>query len=127
MAYNTKIEKESILGKRSMDDWNNEMLQKIGRETNVLDFPHYDLKNPETYSIPIEPDKKITVGLFMPIENQPGKFKAHPDTIRALRKDIFVMDEELIYTIQKINCHKCNAELDKQFWVHCPFCGGEFD
>lgn len=76
--------------------------------------------------VQIFPDKTIGPGKFRPHPLVPGSFKAHPQTIAAVRKDIFLGGEDFVDLEEIIECEGCKESIDKQFWAFCPFCGAEY-
>lgn len=80
--------------------------------------PHYNSE----MKVHILPDVHVSLGMFYPTANG---YLAHPTTIAALKKNIFVtgMDTDLLE--KNISCPHCQKELDLQFWHFCPFCEGE--
>jgi hypothetical protein len=75
----------------------------------------------EDSQVQLVPDKTVAPSKFIPIPNKLAFFRAHPDTIRALKKEIWVMNlnEEPHYS----PCPQCNQTLERQFWYFCPYCG----
>ena len=77
---------------------------------------HQDIK------IKIRPKKEIPPAIFKPDPIIPGGWIAHPDTIRAMKKELLIGETEFIDTEVLYQCNGCNKVLDVQFWVHCPHC-----
>ena len=73
----------------------------------------------------IRPSKNVRIGVFKVDPIYPNSYIAHPDTIRALKKDILVDENDLDFYEEYI-CQNCKSALDKQFWLYCPFCGTNF-
>ena len=76
----------------------------------------------EQYKINIKPDVSVARGAFIPHPLLPNEYRAHPITIRAMRKEIFMggddfVDLECLYT-----CASCKTQIDVQFWYFCPYC-----
>lgn len=103
-----------------------EIFEDIQKMTNGIGTQLLDLNQPQELQIKIRPDKTIAIGLFKADPLLLSGFVAHPDTIRAMRKDIFVTDPELLDRGLMINCESCKQPLDCQFWHYCPFCGENF-
>lgn len=77
----------------------------------------------EEYKVAIRPDKSVSPAKFAPDPLRPGFFKAHPTTIKAMRKDIFVAGEEDLVDLEDwVVCQSCDEKLDRQFWFFCPYC-----
>lgn len=84
-------------------------------------------KAQEEYEVAIRPDKSVSPAMFAPDPLRPGFFKAHPTTIQAMRKDIFVAGEEGLEDLEDwVICSSCGKKLDRQFWVFCPYCESSF-
>ena len=81
----------------------------------------------EERRVPIRPDKNVSLAKFLPDPLIPGGFKAHPQTLRAMKKDLFVLGEEGFEDLEcLITCQSCQQQIDTQFWLHCPFCETSF-
>jgi hypothetical protein len=77
--------------------------------------------------VPIRPDTTVSPSKFLADPLIPGGFKAHPNTIKAMRKDLFVLGEEGFEDLEHfIECASCHETLDMQFWLHCPHCEASF-
>ncbi len=79
--------------------------------------PHYQEVN-----IQIRANESVGPGIFKPDPLIPGGWIAHPQTIKAVRKDIFMGEDgfeelEILY-----QCISCKKTIDLQFWIHCPYC-----
>ena len=94
--------------------------------TNGIGTQLLDLDKGEVVKINIRPDKKVLIGLFKPDPILLSGFIAHPDTIQAMRKDLFVTDPDLLDRSQLSPCVSCKEQLDYQFWLYCPYCGSNF-
>lgn len=84
---------------------------------SVIDLGQY-----EEIKLNIRPNKDVAPGKFRPDPLLPGGHIAHPTTIRAMRKDIFVTGYDVDLNEKLINCPNCGTELDLQFYIFCPFC-----
>lgn len=101
--------------------------KKLMAATNAVGAPHFAPKEQEKYQVNIRPDNSISPGMFKPDPLNPGHFKAHPTTIAAMRKDIFVGgSDEFVDLEQSYICQSCKKELDVQFWLFCPYCEAKF-
>ncbi|MCK5884591.1 MAG: hypothetical protein KAG61_12945 [Bacteriovoracaceae bacterium] len=80
----------------------------------------------EEVKVNIRPNKDVALGKFKSDPLLPGCHIAHPITIEAMRKDLFVLGDEFIDLELKYECIKCRKELDLQFWMFCPYCETPF-
>jgi hypothetical protein len=95
--------------------------EKLKTYTNAANSPLFETELEEKYKINILPDKNIRRGIFLPTLN-PKEYKAHPVTIRAMKKDIFVGGNDFVDLECLVTCPSCKSEIDLQFWQFCPFC-----
>jgi len=100
-------------------------LEKIKSYKNAFGTNLYDQNQHDVFQIKVLPDRTITPAKFIPTLN-PKEYKAHPSTIKAMRKEIFMAGEDFIDLECKIICESCKNEVDKQFWYCCPFCEASF-
>jgi len=103
-------------------------LQLVERLKNIRGIdasPLYQIDQSEEFKLQIIPDKMVAPALFIPTLD-PKKYKAHPTTIRALKKNIFTGGDEFIDLECIINCSSCKRECDLQFWHFCPYCEKSF-
>ena len=103
----------------------NSQFQKLKSYSNAFETPLYNLDHHEKYEVNIKPDSTVARGLFVPTLN-PREYKAHPVTIRAMRKELFMGEEDFVDLECIIKCESCHTELDLQFWHFCPFCEASF-
>jgi hypothetical protein len=101
-------------------------LNKLKSYNNAFNTPLFETDNHETHHVNIIPDKTIRPALFIPDALNPKKFRAHPTTIKAMRKDIFMGGEDFIDLECLITCASCKIEIDAQFWHFCPYCESAF-
>lgn len=80
----------------------------------------------EIVKVQLRPKESMDRGLFWPDPLIPGGYIAHPVTIRAVRKDIFMAGEEFIDLEVLYQCYSCKKEIDLQFWHFCPYCESQF-
>jgi hypothetical protein len=76
--------------------------------------------------VKLRPNKDVPSALFKPDPLIPGGYIAHPTTISAVRKEIFMGGEDFIDLELLYICTKCQHELDLQFWNFCPYCEASF-
>lgn len=83
-------------------------------------------EKPLNFLVQLIPDSSVERALFLPNKLRPGEYRAHPSTILALRKDIFVVSEDTIDLECHILCSSCKKIFDAQFWFFCPYCESSF-
>ena len=93
---------------------------------NAVNGPLLDMERYQERQVKIEPDKKIEPGMFLADDKIPFLYRAHPQTIRALKKDIFLAGDDWVDLVEPYVCNSCHRQLDKQFWLFCPLCGAKF-
>jgi hypothetical protein len=82
----------------------------------------YNHELPENHKLELKPDENVRTGLFKPVPGQSHTFTAHPLTIKAIRKDLFVSDLEFEDYSLELECSKCSNAYDLQFYRQCPHC-----
>jgi hypothetical protein len=118
--------KESDLRKFLNKKFDQEAVKKkLSSYTNAANQPLFHSDKHFEVKVKIKPDKSIAPALFKPDLENPGHYKAHPQTINAMRKDLFMGGEDFIDLEVKVDCDSCHKTLDLQFWKHCPFCEGK--
>jgi hypothetical protein len=106
------------------DHFDPELLhQSLMRNKNAAGLPLYEQYPCQEVRVQILPDKSVAAAKFLPHDSIPGSFKAHPTTIAAMRKDLFIGGTEEFSDLEKIVlCSGCQKEIDQQFWIFCPYC-----
>ena len=104
----------------------NSQLDKLKTYKNAANTQLFETDYHETHQVNIIPDKSIAPALFIPDKLDPKKFRAHPVTIRAMRKDLFMGGEDFVDLECLITCASCKTEVDIQFWHFCPYCEASF-
>ncbi|GAB4025337.1 MAG: hypothetical protein Fur0010_28540 [Bdellovibrio sp.] len=90
---------------------------------NAANLPLLDTDNVEEVKVNIRPDSSVSPAMFVPDPLIPGGYKAHPITIRAMKKDLFFVSSEGFADLEQIvPCKGCNRDIDAQFWNFCPYC-----
>lgn len=82
----------------------------------------YALDHQQNFSIQIIPDESIGASKFKPHPTQSNSYLAHPLTIYAMRHDIFVLGDDVVFT--DVECERCRKVVEKECWKVCPFCAG---
>lgn len=80
----------------------------------------------EEIKVNIRPNNDVSPGKFKSDPLLPGGHIAHPVTIAAMRKDLFMLGDDFIDLELKYECIKCKKVLDLQFWTFCPYCETPF-
>ncbi len=101
-------------------------LEQIGSIENQVNNPMYNLEKEQTYSVKIDIDNSVEHGKFKPNPKFEGAWLTSNQTFKAMKKDIFAMDEKLLELSIPYQCHSCKSDLDRQFWHFCPYCGSQF-
>lgn len=101
-------------------------LEKIKQFKNAVDTPLYNPDQQEDFDINIEVDNSIKHGLFKPHPTKIRTWLASEQTFRAMKKNIFALDEEMLDLANNILCESCKSTIDKQFWHFCPYCGSSY-
>jgi hypothetical protein len=84
-------------------------------------IPVYANKHQEI-KIQLRANDGVEPGIFKPDPLIPGGWIAHPQTINAVRKDIFLGDEDFEELEILYQCIGCKKTIDLQFWIRCPYC-----
>ncbi|MBT7609855.1 MAG: hypothetical protein HN576_08865 [Bacteriovoracaceae bacterium] len=97
--------------------------QSLMKNKNAAGLPLFQTRPAQEVRVEILPDKSVVAAKFLPHDQKQGCFKAHPITIAAMRKDLFVGGMEEFSDLEKIViCSGCQKEIDQQFWIFCPYC-----
>ncbi|MBL6990974.1 MAG: hypothetical protein ISR65_14410 [Bacteriovoracaceae bacterium] len=102
------------------------MYERLKSLKNIAGRPEYDVDRHKQVQVHIRADKTIAPAKFLPDPLVPGGYKAHPQTIRALRPDIFMGSDSIDIFDAVHTCRSCQNELEPQFWKFCPYCGTTF-
>ena len=97
-------------------------LQKLKSYSNACNTPLFNTDYHEKYDVNIKPDISIAPAKFIPDPLRPNVFRAHPITIRAMRKELFMGGVDFIDLECLRICDSCKHEIDLQFWHFCPYC-----
>jgi lipopolysaccharide biosynthesis regulator YciM len=103
-----------------------EAAEHIKQMENMVGKPAYDLGTPEVTQVKIRPDESMKPAVFKADPLTPGGYIAHPLTIEAMKKDIFLAGDDIDELVQPYECDNCKYQLDMQFWHFCPSCGSPF-
>lgn len=96
--------------------------KKLETYNNAANMPLFETSKHVEVKVQIRPDSRVKPALFKPDLEHPGHYLAHPQTIRAMRKDLFMGGEDFVDLEVMVQCHSCKETLDLQFWKCCPFC-----
>ncbi len=103
-----------------------ENLKRIESYKNAVDNPLYDLNQVQSFKVQILIDDSMNHGEFIPDKEKENVWYATKQTFRAMKKDIFALDEQDLDLQELVECKSCNSALDKQFWHYCPYCGSSY-
>jgi hypothetical protein len=104
-----------------------ETLERLKKIENMVGQSYYDFSNEEKIDVQILRDDSAPPAMFIPHAKYPGVYKANELTIRAMKRDIFVMNESLDELKTQYLCSQCKNKCDQQFWHFCPYCGAKFE
>lgn len=104
----------------------NAQYEQLKNLTNAGEKQLLNMDEPDEFKVHIRPDKNIAPGKFKPHPFMDGHYVAHPTTIRAMRKDIFVGGEGFEDLELLLKCESCKNIIDIQFWYFCPYCEKQF-
>ena len=93
---------------------------------NAATMPLLQMDRPQDFKVNIHPDKEISPGMFKPSKIADAQYYAHPLTIEALKKNIFMAGQDFEDLEIPFQCQGCKSDLDVQFWHFCPYCGDKF-
>lgn len=124
------MKRDGHLGEEMNKDFFNPNLQLnlLKNERNLAGRQMYYMDGHEEVKVEIYPDKSVSPSMFVPNKTLPGTYRAHPTTIRAMRKDLFAnMHSEAFEELQyDYKCEGCSHIIDLQFWEFCPHCEKSF-
>lgn len=101
-------------------------LEKLATYKNAANLQLFETDYHETHQVNVIPDKNVAPAAFIPDKLDPKKFRAHPVTIRAMRKELFMGGEDFIDLEHILTCASCKTDVDIQFWHFCPYCEASF-
>lgn len=101
-------------------------LEQISNIENHIEQPHYNLNRQQRVEVNIRVDETVPHGMFKPDPKLEGGWIASSQTFRAMKKDIFALDENMLDLQDNYTCTSCKTPLDRQFWHFCPYCGSQF-
>lgn len=104
----------------------NNIINRTKEIKNAIDQQMFNTDEYQETQINIRPSKNVSLGMFRPDPLIPGGHIAHPTTIRAMRKSLFMLGDNFIDLEKKYTCEKCKKTLDLQFWILCPYCETPF-
>lgn len=99
-----------------------EQAKEIERIQKIDGHHQFSLQDYQETQVKLIPDEKIARAQFKPDPFLPNSYRAHPVTLRAVRKEIFLAATSLDELEEKFHCRGCLQELDLQFWHFCPYC-----
>ena len=101
----------------------NKIYQKIKSLQNAVDKPLSSM-TPEDTKVRLIPDESVAPSLFKPSQLEPNVYYATQLTIKAVKKEIFMVGEGFEDLENNLVCKDCARTIDSQFWKFCPFCEG---
>ncbi len=103
------------------------IVEKVLRETKGANEKRFFADKSQEVKVTLLKDSSISPAKFKKHPFLVHHFYAHPDTIRALRSDLFLLGGDFIDLEKPFQCLSCKFDLDLQFWLKCPRCGAELD
>ncbi len=110
-------------------DFNELLYQRFAQDNWENQKAAYRMDQQEEIKVQFRPHNDVSIGMFKIDPLLPAVYLAHPQTLRALRRDLFVGldDEERLERFSFAHhCESCHQLVDLQFWLHCPFCEKAF-
>lgn len=101
-------------------------IKKIQSMENIAGLPMYDLSAAQEFKASIRVDNSVPHGLFKPNPAVQNRWICSEQTFRAMKKNIFALDEEMLDLADNHSCDSCRNVFDRQFWHFCPYCGTGF-
>lgn len=102
------------------------LYDKLMNVKGVCDQPHFQATPSEVHRVQLVPDKAVSPAMFIADTEHINTYRAHPQTIRAVREDLFAAGEEVFEDLEEpYDCWSCKKKLDLQFWKRCPYCESE--
>ena len=101
----------------------NKTYQKIKSLQNAANRPLTSM-TPDESVVRLIPDESVAPSLFKPSQIEPNVYYANQLTIKAVKKEIFMVGEGFEDLEIKLACKDCARTIDGQFWKFCPFCEG---
>jgi hypothetical protein len=102
-----------------------QVLEELKKKDSINFVPTVHFETPQDSEIHFIVDEKISPAKFKPHPLLPHHYLANSLTLRALRKHVQFLGEDLHFTQTFKECKACHTMSDFQFWHMCPFCGGE--
>jgi hypothetical protein len=96
--------------------------EKLKSYSNAANQPLFHDDYHEMYNVNIKPDTSVARAKFIPDPLRPNYFRAHPITIRAMKKEIFMGGDGFVDLECLYDCASCKQQIDLQFWHFCPYC-----
>jgi hypothetical protein len=102
-------------------------VKKLSTYKNIANQTLFETKKEYVQETKIQliADKSIDPAKFIPTKENPQIFRAHPTTIKAIRKDLFMGGEDFVDLEVLAQCLSCKETIDFQFYVFCPYCEGK--
>ncbi|MCT4641476.1 MAG: hypothetical protein N4A33_04205 [Bacteriovoracaceae bacterium] len=106
-------------------DYIQKQLNDLAKIENDINNPHFDLSNHDSFKVHFKIDNSLKHATFKEDKENPGHWFTTSQTFKALRSNIFATDT--FEDLEEIhNCNSCKTDIDKQFWLFCPYCGSSF-
>lgn len=103
-----------------------EQIKLIQQMENIVGNSQYDTDSSQDFKVNIRVDNSVPHSLFKPDPMNKEGWICSEQTFRAMKKDIFALDEQMLELRDELNCSSCEKLVDRQFWHFCPHCGASF-
>ncbi|MBI2520306.1 MAG: hypothetical protein HYV97_07805 [Bdellovibrio sp.] len=101
----------------------NAIYEQLKTLTNAAGLPLVGSSASQEIKVRILPKNNVTPGKFKAHPTCPDTWFAHPQTILALRPDVFVLGENGLEDFELLcQCNICHQSFDRQFFILCPYC-----
>ncbi len=99
-------------------------IKKLDGLTNAIGGPLVNTDVMEETQVQIKVNNLIKHGSFLQVGTH--TWETSEQTFRAMKKNIFTLEDSVDELVEPHQCHSCSSHLDLQFWNFCPYCGSEF-
>ena len=84
-------------------------LKNIQNIENAAGLPHYNTQQSQEYKVNIRVDNSVAHSLFKPDPKIEGGYICSEQTFKAMKKDIFALDEQMLDLEDLVECSSCKS------------------